>query len=358
MTIFYVLIAILLLGILVTVHEWGHFIAARMTGIAVQEFAVGFGPKLFGWRSRKHDTQFSLRLIPMGGYCAFYGEDDAEGKTVDDPRAYSRQSVWKRMLSVLMGPGMNFVLAFVVLVLFFWIGGAQVPVAAHPFLSAVEAGPAQEAGLQAGDIIEQINGVNMLDGTTDTLVNAIAAYQAGDAPLRLTVRRGDETFETEVTPFYDAAADRFRMGITVGATYDMETQPMSLGESIAASWHNCVYAGGVIFTALKDLVTTGAGLDQTAGPVGVISMVTTQVQQGGFTTFINLLVVLSINLGIMNLLPIPGLDGSRFLFMVVEAIRGKPVPPRKEAMVHMAGYVLLLGLMIFFTFKDVIRLFQ
>ena len=98
MTIFYVLIAILLLGILVTVHEWGHFFAARMTGIAVQEFAVGFGPKLFGWRSRKHDTQFSLRLIPMGGYCAFYGEDDAEGKTVDDPRAYSRQSVWKRML--------------------------------------------------------------------------------------------------------------------------------------------------------------------------------------------------------------------------------------------------------------------
>ena len=96
-TVLYVLIAILLLGILVTVHEWGHFIAARITGIDVMEFSVGFGPKLCGWKSKKHDTQFSIRLIPMGGYCAFYGEDDAEGKTAADPRSYSRQSVWKRM---------------------------------------------------------------------------------------------------------------------------------------------------------------------------------------------------------------------------------------------------------------------
>ena len=105
-------------------------------------------------------------------------------------------------------------------------------------------------------------------------------------------------------------------------------------------------------------MTTGAGLDQTAGPVGMISMISDQVQQGGFDSYINPLVVLSINLGIMNLLPIPGLDGSRFLFMVVEAIRRKPVPPRREAMVHLTGYVLLLGLMIFFTYKDVLRLFQ
>ena len=141
-TVLYVLIAILLLGILVTVHEWGHFIAARITGIDVMEFSVGFGPKLCGWKSKKHDTQFSIRLIPMGGYCAFYGEDDAEGKAAADPRSYSRQSVWKRMFSVLMGPGMNFVLAFVVLVLYFWIGGAQVPMGAYECIGSVEkAGP-------------------------------------------------------------------------------------------------------------------------------------------------------------------------------------------------------------------------
>ena len=133
---------------------------------------------------------------------------------------------------------------------------------------------------------------------------------------------------------------------------------MTFGDSVVSSWNNCVYAGGVIFNALKNLVTTGEGFNQTSGPVGVISEVSKEVRQGGFERFINLLVVLSINLGMMNLLPIPGLDGSRFLFMVLEAIRRKPVPPKKEAMVHLAGYVLLFGLMIFFTFKDVIRLFQ
>ena len=358
-TVLYVLIAILLLGILVTIHEWGHFIAARITGIDVMEFSIGFGPKLCGWKSKKHDTQFSIRLIPMGGYCAFYGEDDAEGKAAADPRSYSRQSVWKRMFSVLMGPGMNFVLAFVVLVLYFWIGGAQVPTAAYPYIASVEkAGPAAEAGLQDGDIVTSINGVNVQDGTTDTLMQMIAAYQEGDAPLALVVKRGEETFETEVTPFYDTSAEKYRLGITVSATYDTEWQPMTFGDSVVSSWNNCVYAGGVIFNALKNLVTTGEGFDQTSGPVGVISEVSKEVRQGGFERFINLLVVISINLGMMNLLPIPGLDGSRFLFMVLEAIRRKPVPPKKEAMVHLAGYVLLFGLMIFFTFKDVMRLFQ
>ncbi len=357
MTVLYVLLAILLLGILIMVHEWGHFIAARLTGIGVMEFSIGFGPKLLGWKSKKHETAFSLRAIPMGGYCAFYGEDDAEGKTLDDPRAYSRQSVWKRMLTVLMGPGMNFVLAFVVLTLYFWIAGAQVPVAAYPYIDQVESGPAQEAGLQAGDVITRIDGVDVLDGTTDTLLNAIAAYD-GDGPMQLTVQRGDTTFDTQMTPFYDEAEGKYRLGITVGAAYEMERQSLGFVASVENSWANCVYAGGLIFSALKDLVTTGAGLDQTAGPVGVISMVSDQVQQGGFDSFVNLLVVISINLGIMNLLPIPGLDGSRFLFMVVEAIRRKPVPPRREAMVHLTGYVLLLGLMIFFTYKDVLRLFQ
>ena len=172
------------------------------------------------------------------------------------------------------------------------------------------------------------------------------------------VKRGEETFETEVTPFYDASAEKYRLGITVSATYDTKWQPMTFGDSVVSSWNNCVYAGGVIFNALKNLVTTGEGFDQTSGPVGVISEVSKEVRQGGFERFINLLVVISINLGMMNLLPIPGLDGSRFLFMVLEAIRRKPVPPKKEAMVHLAGYVLLFGLMIFFTFKDVMRLFQ
>ena len=354
----YILVAILLLGILVTVHEFGHFIAARMVGIEVMEFAIGFGPKLFGWKGKK-GTDFSLRLIPMGGYCAFYGEDDAQGKHIDDPRSYSRQNVWKRMFTVLMGPVMNFILAFVVVVAFYFIGGIAEVTGYEPYIAEVAGtGPAYNAGIRDGDIIETINGVNMLDGTTDTLLNAIAAYQQGDAPLQMVVRRGESTFETDMTPFWDEELQRFRVGVTISARALTAVRRCSFGEAVTEGWSWCVYASGMIVTALKNLVTTGEGLDQTAGPVGVVTMVSQEVREDGFEAFINLLVVISINLGIMNLLPIPGLDGSRILFNIVEVVRRKPIPAEKEAMIHLAGYALLIGLMIFFTFKDVARLFQ
>lgn len=361
----YILAALLLLGILVMIHEAGHFWAARLTGIEVMEFSIGFGPKLVSWKSRKHDTIFSIRPIIMGGFCAFYGEDDIDGKHKDDPRAYNRQSVWKRMLTVIMGPMMNFVLAFVVMVGFYLCIGVGV---VDPVLMEIEQGsPAYEAGLKAGDVVTSVNGYNVLDGTTQTLSDRIRLYQQGDAPLRFGVVRDGETMEMDVTPFWDAEANRFRVGIMIGAKLRSEiradgsehyvTQRCGFGESLRNSWNQCVYAGGAILGALKNLVTTGEGLDQTSGPVGVVSLVSQEVRTGGFEAFLNLLVLISINLGVMNLLPIPGLDGSRFLFMVLEAIRRKPVPPEKEAAVHAVGMLFLLALMAFFTFKDVMRLF-
>ena len=355
----YVIIALLLLGILITVHEAGHFMAARLTGIEVSEFAIGMGPKLLGWKSKKYDTKFSLRAIPVGGFCAFYGEDDVIGKHSADSRAYNNQPVWKRILTVAMGPMMNFILAFVVTVLFFWIGGIAEVSGIDPYVYQVAAaGPAYSAGLQDGDVIESVNGVNVLDGTTETLLNAIAAYQEGDEPLQMVVRRGDTVFETEMTPFWDEAEGRYRVGVTIAGRYRTVTRACGLGEAIGESWNTCVYAGGMIIGALKDLVTTGAGLDQTSGPVGVVSMVSEEVATGGFEAFINYLVVISINLGIMNLLPIPGLDGSRLIFMLIEAIRRKPVAPQKEAIVHLIGMLFLFAVMIFFTFKDVMNLFR
>ena len=354
----YIILALLLLAILITVHEFGHFLAARAMKIEVREFAIGMGPKIIGWKSKKYETDFSIRAVPLGGFCAFYGEDDTTGESKDDPRAFPKQNVWKRMFVILMGPMMNLVLAFVVATCFFWANGVEVQTGVDPYIVEVAAaGPAHSAGLQADDIITEINGVNMLDGTQTTLFNTIGNWKEGDAPLKMTVRRDDETFETEMTPFWDEEEGKMRIGVIIGGKALTETQPVSFLEGIQYSWQLCVNVSGTILNLVKRLVTTGEGLEETAGPVGIISMVSNEVRTGGIREFISLLAMLSINLGLMNLLPIPGLDGSRLVFGLVEIVRRKPVPAEKEAMVHMAGMVLLFGFILFVTYRDIVRLF-
>lgn len=347
--VWYILLGILLLGILVAVHEFGHFMAARLTGIEVMEFAIGMGPKLFGWTG-KSGTKFSLRCIPFGGFCAFYGEDDVEGKAKDDPRAYNKQAVWKRMLTVAMGPVMNFVLAFVVLTGYLWyIGDVQVePV----IISVEEAGPAYKAGILPEDVITAVNGVNVLDGTTDTLMALIT----GDQPLSLTVRRGAETFETVATPFWDEAESKARIGITLQGQR-VGSLPITFGVAVQRGWDGCVGFSTALLRALGALLTRGEGIEDTGGPVAVVSMVSTSVAQYGMDAFIELLAFISVNLGIMNLLPIPGLDGARFIFHTIEAIRRKPVKPEIEGTIHLVGTLLLLGLLAVMTVRDVWRLF-
>lgn len=358
-----ILAAILLLGILITMHEFGHFLAARACGIAVREYSIGFGPQLLH-KTGKKGTLFSLRLIPMGGYCAFYGEDTTDETSLADPRAFSKQPVWKRMITVLMGPGMNFLLAFAVLFFYVWIGGTTSTV---PVIAAVEENsPAMEAGLEAGDQVLEIDGIQLIDTTLDSFTEAIGHYQEGSSPLVLTVLRGTETLELQLRPFWDEELGRYRFGISVSTSartttgtdgkLHVITRPASIGTAASIAWNNCIYAGTAMLTALKNLVTRGEGLDQTSGPVGIVSMVSSEVRAGGLDAFINLLILISINLGIMNLLPIPGLDGSRILFQLLEVVRRKPIPPEKEAVVHLAGFVLLFGLMIFFTYRDIMHL--
>ncbi len=352
MTFLYIFYALVLLGVLITVHEFGHFIAARLTGIAVKEFSIGFGPKILQWRSKKHETLFSLRPIPMGGYCMFYGDtdDDPTGEKADDPRNYNRAPVWKRMLSVLCGPLMNFVLAFVVAV-GLMAGYAVVP--SEPMIQEVDAGmPAQAAGLQAGDLLLRVGDVDVSQGTMEE-ISGLIADSRGES-LAFTVLREGRELSLSVTPFRDQAENRYRIGIILGYhRYD----PLPAGRIIPEAWNRCVYASGAILNTLGKLVTTGEGINETAGPLGVIQLVAEQTRQGGLEIFLNLMVVISINLGLINLIPIPGLDGSRLVFMLIEAIRRMPVSQKVESSIHLAGYALLMGLMIFFTFKDVGRIF-
>ena len=359
MSVLYVLLAILLLAILIVVHEMGHFWAARWMKIDVREFSVGFGPKLVSWKSKKYDTQFAVRGIPLGGYCAFYGEDETAQIDRTDPRLFGNHSVWKRLFVILMGPMMNFLLAFVLATGYYWIGGIGTVAGVDPYISEVmAAGPAYRAGLKSGDVIEEINGRNMLDGTMDTLLQTIATWKEGEAPLVMTVRRGEETLTLEMSPEWDETDEKMRLGVMVGGRYRMEIRPTDFPGAVRESWNLCWYASGAILSALKNLVTTGEGFDQTSGPVGIISIVSTEVRAGGFQAFVELLITISINLGLMNLLPIPGLDGSRLLFGLIEAVRRKPVKPEREAMVNLIGMGLLFAFMIFLTFRDVMNLFR
>ena len=363
-----ILLAILLLAILIVVHELGHFWAARLMKIEVAEFGVGFGPKLLGWKSRKHGTRFVIRAIPLGGYNAFFGdeipggpEEGAEKKLVDssDPRLFANQNVWKRMFVVVMGPVMNFLLAFVLATGYYWAAGIPTATGVDPYISSVNAaGPAYEAGLQAGDVITEINGRNMLDGTTETLLGAIGGYRQGDAPLQMTVQRGEETLQMTLTPQWNEEEERMLIGVMIGGRYRIQTERTDLLGAAKASGQMCWQAAGLILNALKNLVTRGEGLESTSGPIGIIATVSSEVQSGGFTAFLELLISISINLGLMNLLPIPGLDGSKLVLGVAEAIRGKPLQPKTESIINTVGVVILLGLMAVLTFRDVWRLFQ
>ena len=333
----YILLAILMLAILITIHEFGHFTAARLMKIEVREFAIGMGPKLIGWKSRKYETDFAVRAIPLGGYCAFYGEDDARGISKDDPRAFPKQNVWKRLFVILMGPMMNFVLAFVVMLLFTWCCGAATVTGYEPYISDVmAAGPAYSAGLKAGDRILEINGTVPSDEDPDAFLDAISEWKEGDAPLRIVVRRGNETIPMEMSPQWDDAENRMRIGVLIRYKEKVKLQRLAFGD--------------VSKLGQKE------AMEQVSGPVGMVTGVSSEVSQYGFWAYIYLLVSISINLGLFNLLPIPGLDGSRLIFGLVEVVRGKAVPPEKEALVHLAGMLLLLALAVYITIHDILKL--
>ena len=353
-TFLYILLALLLLGIMVTVHELGHYTAARLCGIAVRAFSVGFGPKLAGWTSKKTGTEYTLRLIPGGGYCAFYGEDDTEGKEAKtDPRSMMLQPAWKRLFTIFAGPLMNFVLAFAVAFAFYV--GYGLPYAGDTAVTTVTAvvkdSPAEAAGLLPNDVITAVDGETI----NGNLVEKISGWD-GENPLMLTVQRKDGEHVLALTPDFVASENRYMIGVTLDID-STEWRHAPLGQTFTHTFRVCVDAGGAILTALKNLVTRGEGLDQMSGPVGVVSVIAQQTREYKLMGYLNMLIMISINLGLVNLLPIPGLDGCRILFVLYEMIVRKPVNRRVEAYIHLVGYAFLICLMVYFTFHDMLNIF-
>ena len=343
MTAIWVILAILMIGIMILVHELGHFAVGRLCGIGVEEFSIGFGPKLLGWRRKEID--YSLRAIPLGGYVRFAGED------ADSPEAnaFNNHPVWKRFLTVAAGASMNFVLAFAAILLLFMLYGGVL--SNLPELYSVEPGsPAELAGLLPGDQIVSVDGTAIAydEEGFNEMYELFGARQDAE-PMLLGVERKGERFDVSVSKAQDAEG-RWLLGVTLGSV-----EKLSFPMALQASGEAFVGMSGVLLDFLKNLVFHGEGADQVTGTVGAIGQASQMIQQG-FDMVLNIFASISLNLGIMNLLPLPALDGGRLVFLAIEGIFRKPVPRDKEGMVHAAGMILLFGLMIVLTYSDIMKM--
>ncbi|MCL1877357.1 MAG: M50 family metallopeptidase [Defluviitaleaceae bacterium] len=370
-TIIGILIFILILGIVIFIHELGHFLAARRAGIFVEEFALGMGPKLFSFNGKKKScdgetTMFSLRAFPIGGFCKMRGMDD---ESPNDPDAMNNKSIPSRVLVMAGGSLMNFALAFVLFFVLMMLQGYPVIGVAH-----VEPGmPAYQAGLLPGDRITHINGDRItLAGGVEGLISALG--RAGDAEVNLRVNRGGTRYNFALAPVLDDEG-RYRIGISMASSRmsglleerpaDYDFQRIGVVDGILGAGEMIVFHIRAPFRLLAQFIAgdpmpEGGGL---MGPIGIGSVVVEVYQdtiQYGFIemalTMLFFAGLLNAALGVMNLLPIPALDGAKLVFLAIEAVRRKPVPPEKEAYVHIAGMILMIALAIFIAYQDIARI--
>ncbi|MFO7153380.1 MAG: RIP metalloprotease RseP [Caldicoprobacter oshimai] len=336
-------VALIFFGILIMVHELGHFLAGRLVGIHAEEFSIGMGPKLFGF-SRK-GTQFSVRALPIGGYVKFLGEDEKS----DDPRAFNNASLWKRMAVIVSGPAMNILLAVVLLTVFYMSYGIYEVV--PEILEVVEDSPADRAGLMPGDRIIQVDGVSVEGLQAQEAVEAIrnAIRQKGDNELEIVVRRDGENISVKLVPEYSEQSDSYVIGIVFGRIRRYGLMP-----SIGLAFNQ---AGRIMFLMvdmLRALIFRGQGLNEVMGPVGIVGEIGKAVQ-AGMQQLLSLAVIITLNLGIINLIPFPALDGGRLALLLIEGVRGKPLEPEKEGFIHFIGFVVLILLMVLVTYQDIMR---
>lgn len=343
-----IIIALLIFSIIILFHELGHFLLAKANGIRVNEFSLGLGPTLFG--IQKGETKYSIKLLPFGGACMMEGED-AESQ---DNKAFNNKSVWARISVVAAGPIFNFIMAFIFSFILVCCTGYDLPV-----LSDVSEGyAAEEAGLQGGDTIVKMGNKHIHFYRE---VSAYSMYHAGE-PVLVTYERAGERYTTELTPKYDEATGRYLYGFIGMAAREKTTNNVFILAKYSA--YEVEYWIYTTLGSLKLLFTGGVTVNDMSGPVGIVSAIGDSYEQsvsyGYFYAFLQMLyisILLSANLGVMNLLPLPALDGGRLVFLIVEAIRGKKVDPEKEGMVHFVGIMLLFALMILIMFNDIRKLF-
>lgn len=353
MTVFYILLAVLIFGFLIAIHEFGHFITAKLCGVRVNEFSINMGPRLFGWK--RGETEYSFRLLPIGGFCAMEGEDEVTG----DPRAFTAAKWWKRLIILCAGSFMNLLTGFVVVIILF----SSVYAMQTTKITGMEPGSAlAEQGVLVGDEIYSINGrrtymrndFDLLDGRFDPTDVELVLVRNGE---KLTF----EHFRMEKREFADdKGKTSLRYGITLGSFAEKNFVNVT---RFAA--YECVDFARMVWYGLSDLFTGRAGLKEMGGVVGVVDFM---VQTGenastvsrGIQNVLYLGAFIAVNLAVMNMLPIPALDGGRVLFLLINtvftAVTGRKINPKYEGWIHGASMILLFGLMGVLMVKDVLTI--
>lgn len=340
-----IIIAIIIFSIIILFHELGHFLLAKANGIRVNEFSLGLGPTLVGFQ--KGETKYSIKLLPFGGACMMEGEDEDSS----DDRAFNKKSVWARISVVAAGPVFNFIMALLLAMVVVGIGGYGRPVVG----SVSEGYSAQQAGMMPGDVIVKLGNKRI------HLFKELTFYtfvHSGEE-IVVTYERDGQRHEAVLSPTYSQEAGRYLLGVTA-----VPYEHGNIVNIIRYSFFEVKYYIDTTLTSLKLLVTGGVSVNDLSGPVGIVSTIGQTYEEsqsdGAKYVFLNMCVMcilLSANLGVMNLLPLPALDGGRLFFMIIEAVRGKRIDPDKEGMVHFIGLILLLGLMVIIMFNDIRKLF-
>lgn len=352
-----ILIFILILGLLIFVHEFGHFITAKKNGVRVEEFGFGFPPRIFG--VKRGETIYSINLIPLGGFVKMIGEDGAEK---NDPQSFASKKIWQRALILIAGIAMNFILAIVLLSVSNMIGlpmvvGDNNNIANQDIKiqisEVVSDSPAAKAGIKVGDIIKSVNSQNIYRVTD--FQNTIKENLEKETDI--TISRGKEELNLELVPRANPPEGQGAIGIGLAET-----------TIIKYPWHQAFWQGlksAYYFTVMfviafgnliKNLILGGHISADVAGPVG-IAVLTNQITKLGLVYVINFAAILSLNLAIINAIPFPALDGGRLLFLIIEKIKGSPVSQKIEQSIHLVGFSLLIVLMVVITFRDIVRLF-
>ena len=334
-----ILLAILIFGVTIMIHELGHFLTAKAVGIAVPEFSIGMGPKLF--QVTRGETNYTLRLFPIGGYVAMEGENEES----DNERAFCNKKPLQKILVVAAGAVMNVLLGFLIMVGIV----CSRPVVSSTQVSYFDPSAVSSQKLELGDEILSINGYKV--NTANDLVYAF--IDVGTEPVDMKVRRDGKVVELTDVPF---AYEEIEGQTIVKLDFKVQGLQKTPLRVLKESWNMTTGVVKQVWVSFGKLVTGQFEMNQLSGPVGVTQMIGEVASTRNYSSIFLMTAFITINIGIFNLLPLPALDGGRLLFLVLELLRGKPVAPRYEGYVHAAGLVLLLGLMLVVTFNDIVRL--